>query len=157
MGPVEAAIGPTGPTGGGQTGATGPTGPTGTTGFYGHVGATGAEGATGGPPDTISLIQNRFDEGALTGLQDGDVATINIPLASSQTLPRRPLLQGILALDDSKSGAPQILGAIQGLRTSYVGGTWSIEADIYVVGGNGSSPPYDQSYRIYYALADYGS
>jgi hypothetical protein len=97
----------------------------------------------------------------LSGLNDGDVATLSVTLAGGTlSLPRRVFLQGIRAENNPVRPAPSIIGAVQGLRTLYSGGAWRIEADIYVYGGNPDagppSAPYTQDYTVFYTVVNYG-
>ena len=97
----------------------------------------------------------------MSGLNDGDVATLSVTLSGGTlSLPRRVFLQGIRAENNPFRAVPSIIGAVQGLRTLYSGGAWRIEADIYVYGGNpeaGTSPPYTQDYTVFYTVVNYGS
>ncbi len=164
MGDVDAALGPAGPGGPGLDGPTGPAGRTGATGssYQGRQGVTGPTGPTGGAPAFANTAVPTLSEVAsLTGLNDGDLATLSFTLQSGTlALPRRVFLQGINAENNPFRAVPSIIGAVQGLRTFYSGGVWCIEADIYVYGANpaaGTSPPYDQDYTVYYTVLNYGS
>lgn len=160
VGDVDAALGPTGPGGPGTDGPTGPTGRTGSTGssYAGAQGVVGPTGATGGPPGLIAPVRSESVQATLSDAYDGDRTTLRFVPATPYSIPQRIFLRGFRPEPGTKG--PEIIGAVQGVRADLSGGSWIIDADIYVYGANpaaGPTPPYTQVYTMYYTMLNYGS
>lgn len=98
--------------------------------------------------------------GTLTDLNDGDVATLTVAVPDTVPTGSRIFFRGFeqVAAGGGKGGL-NIIGAVQGLRAENLGGgSWEIKMTVYVYSANpvtAPSPPYTQSYKLYYLWMNY--